>query len=215
MTEVVSIGSDGATAVRAALERTIHTGGVALFPADGLYGLACDPLNASAIARVHELKGRDDGKPSAVMYLSPLVMRELIGSFGPRTREAVSALLPGAFTVVVANSEHRYPLACREDPERLGVRLIKGPLAGARCVLFQTSANRSGGPAPARFDGVDPAIAGSVDLAIDGGELTGMPSTVLDLTAIEHGGGWSLLREGAVPGDEVERLLDEAGLDRV
>ena len=47
-------------------------------------------------------------------------------------------------TLVVANPEHRYPLACREDPERLGVRLIGGPLAGAMCPLFQTSANLSG-----------------------------------------------------------------------
>ena len=64
---------------------------MALFPADGLYGLACDPLNAEAIARIHAIKGRDDGKPSAVMYFSPLIMRELIGSMGERTREAVAA----------------------------------------------------------------------------------------------------------------------------
>ena len=57
-------------------------------------------------------------------------------------------------TLVVANPEHRYPLACREDAERLGVRLIDGPLAGAMCPLFQTSANLSGEPAPARFDDV-------------------------------------------------------------
>jgi len=214
MSEVVSIAGDGEAAARSALERTIHSGGIALFPADGLYGLACDPLSTAAIERVHALKGRDDGKPSAVMYLSPLVMRELVGSFGPRTREAVGALLPGPLTLVVANPERRYPLACREDPERLGVRLIAGPLAGARCVLFQTSANRSGEPAPSRFADVDPVIAGGVDLAIDGGELTGEPSTVLDLTAIEDGGDWSLLREGAVSLNEVETLLAEAGLDR-
>ena len=214
MSEVVSIAGDGEAAVRSALERTIHSGGVALFPADGLYGLACDPLNGAAIERVHAVKGRDDGKPSAVMYLSPLVMRELVGSFGPRTREAVGALLPGPLTLVVANPERRYPLACREDPERLGVRLIAGPLAGARCVFFQTSANRSGEPAPSQFADVDPVIAGGVDLAIDGGELTGLPSTVLDLTAIEEGGGWGLLREGALPLAEVETLLADAGLDR-
>ena len=54
-------------------------------------------------------------------------------SLGPRTREAVAALLPGPVTLVVANPERRYPLACREDPERLGVRLIDGP-AGRRDV---------------------------------------------------------------------------------
>ena len=64
------------------------------------------------------------------MYFSPLAMRELLAGLGPRTRDAVGALLPGPVTLVVANPERRYPLACREDPERLGVRLIEGPLAG-------------------------------------------------------------------------------------
>lgn len=213
MSRLVSIERDGSAVARAALERTVHSGGVALFPADGLYGLACDPLRAGAIARIHELKGRDNGKSSAVMYLSPLIMRELVGSLGPRTREAVGALLPGAVTLVIANPERRYPLACREDPERLGVRLIDGPLAGARCVLFQTSANRSGAEAPARLADADPVLAEAVDLAIDGGELTGQPSTVVDLTAIEAGGGWRLLREGAVLRADLAHLIAETGID--
>jgi len=199
VTAVVSIADDGAAAAVAALEACIGDGGVAVFPADGLYGLACDPLRAASIDRVHRIKGRDDGKPSAVMYFAPLAMRELLSGLGERSRDAVAALLPGAVTLVLANPEHRYPLACREDPERLGVRLIEGPLSGARCPIFQTSANRSGRPAPSRFADVDPAILAAADLAIDGGELTGMPSTVVDLTAIEVGGAWTILREGAVP----------------
>ena len=200
MSEVVSIERDGGDAARSALERCIAAGGVAVFPADGLYGLACDPLDAAAIERIHRIKGRDDGKPSAVMYFSPLAMRELVDGLGPRTREAVGALLPGPVTLVVANPERRYPLACREDPERLGVRLIGGPLAGAMCPIFQTSANLSGEPAPASFADVPAAIVDAVDLAIDGGELTGLPSTVVDITAIDDGGEWEVLREGGSRG---------------
>lgn len=208
MSERVSIAADGSAAVRAALERTIHGGGVALFPADGLYGLACDPLRADAIARIHEIKGRDDGKPSAVMYLSPLLMRELLPSMGERTREAVGLLLPGPVTLVIANPERRYPLACREDAERLGLRLIGGPLAGANVAMFQTSANVSGEPAPGAFADVPPQIVDAVDLAIDGGALTGSPSTVVDVTAIEDGGGWSILREGAMDAAAVREALE-------
>jgi L-threonylcarbamoyladenylate synthase len=213
MSRVVSIERDGSDAARAALESCILGGGVAVFPADGLYGLACDPLNAKAIERIHSIKGRDDGKPSAVLYFSGLQMRELFGSLGPRTREALGALLPGALTLVVANPEHRYPLACREDPERLGLRLLAGPLEGARCALFQTSANRSGEPAPFRFEGIDAAVVEAVDVAIDGGELAGSPSTVVDLTEIEGGGGWSVLRVGAVEPAELERLLAAISVD--
>ena len=212
MADLLSIERDGAAAARTALERCVLAGGVAVFPADGLYGLACDPLRAEAIARIHAIKGRDDGKPSAVMYFSPLAMRELLAGLGERSRAAVAALLPGPLTLVLANPEHRYPLACRADPDRLGVRLIAGPLAGASCPIFQTSANRSGEPAASRFADLDPDVLAGADLAIDGGDLTGLPSTVVDLTAIEDGGGWRVLREGAVPAAELEERLREAGL---
>jgi L-threonylcarbamoyladenylate synthase len=207
MSELVSIEQDGSAAARFALEHCIASGGVAVFPADGLYGLACDPLDAAAIARIHAIKERDDGRPSAVLYFSPLAMRELVEGRGTRTREAMAALLPGPVTLVVANPEHRYPLACREDPERLGVRLVSGPLQGAMCPLFQTSANRSGEPAPASFEDIGAEILAAVDLAIDGGPLTGLPSTVVDITRIDAGEGWEVLREGGMSlGDLASRL---------
>jgi L-threonylcarbamoyladenylate synthase len=207
VTEVVSIEDDGAERARDKLERCITMGGVAVFPADGLYGLACDPLNPAAIERIHRIKGRDDGKPSAVLHFSPLAMRELVEGLGPRTRKAAGALLPGPVTLVVSNPQRCYPLACREDPERLGVRLIGGPLAGAMCPILQTSANLSGEPAPARFDEVPDEILAAVDLAIDNGALAGAPSTVVDLTAFDENGEWSVLREGGLGRTELASLL--------
>jgi L-threonylcarbamoyladenylate synthase len=207
VTETIRLRSGEADVARKALERTIATGGVAVFPADGLYGLACDPLDAGAIAKIHRLKGRDDGKPSAVMYFSPLAIRELVSQLGPRTKAAVSALMPGPVTLVVANPQRRYPLACRQDPEQLGIRLIGGSLAGTMCPIFQTSANLSGEPAPAHFEDVPESIRDGADLAIDGGELPGLPSTVVDITAIEEDGGWRILRDGALsPGDLASKL---------
>jgi L-threonylcarbamoyladenylate synthase len=192
------------------LDACVLRGGVAVFPADGLYGLACDPADAAAIARIHEMKGRDDGKPSAVMFFSPLAMRELISTVGPRTRDAMAALLPGPVTLVVANPAGLYPLACREDRARLGIRLIDGPLAGAAAAIFQTSANRSGEPAPSRFDDIDPRVLAAADVALDGGELTGLPSTVVDVTGIEDGGEPVILREGALSSEEALRRLEPA-----
>jgi L-threonylcarbamoyladenylate synthase len=211
VTEVVSIAEGGAERARSALERCIAEGGVAIFPADGLYGLACDPLDEVAITRIHLMKGRDDGKSSAVLYFSPLAMRELVESLGPRTREAVGALLPGPVTLVLANPRRRYPLACREDPERLGVRLIGGPLGGVMCPIFQTSANLSGKPAPSRLSEVPAAIVAAADLAIDGGALTGLPSTVVDITAIDSGGEWEVLREGGFSLGDLSSRLSRLG----
>ena len=214
MAEIVSIAEDGALTARTKLEQCVLAGGVAIFPADGLYGLACDPANTRAIERIHALKGRDEGKPSAVMFFSPLAMRELVATLGPRTRDAMAALLPGPVTLVVANPEHRYPLACRDAPERLGIRLIEGPLSGAGVALFQTSANRSGEPPPAAFSDVDPALVAEVDLAIDGGALPGQPSTVVDVSGIESGEEPRVLREGAVGAAEVSGLLASLSSER-
>lgn len=207
MSGVVSIDRNGADAARLALERCVGEGGVAIFPADTLYGLACDPLNAAAVKRIDKIKGRDEGKSSAVMYFSPLAMRELVSGLGSRTRDAIGALLPGSATLVVANPQRRYPLACREDPERLGIRLIEGPLTGVMTPILQTSANPSGVTPPTSFGEIDEGILGAVDLAIDAGELLGAPSTVVDVTQIDKKGGWTILREGALSSQEVERAL--------
>lgn len=213
MTELVRLRSGEADVARKALERCISGGGVAVFPSDGLYGLACDPLDAGAIAKIHRLKGRDDGKSSAVMYFSPLAIRELLAGLGPRTKAVASALLPGPVTLVVANPQRRYALACRQDPERLGIRLIGGPLAGTMCPVFQTSANLSGEPAPGRFEDVPESIVAGADLAIDGGELPGLPSTVIDVAAIDQDGSWRILRDGAVSPGDVTSALASVGLD--
>jgi L-threonylcarbamoyladenylate synthase len=207
MTEVVSIEHDGPDAARSALERTVGEGGVAIFPADTLYGLACDPVDPRGVERIHSIKGRDEGKPSAVMYFSPLAMRELVAGLGERSRQAVSELLPGPVTLVIANPERRYPLASRDDPETLGVRLIAGPLSGAMTPIFQTSANRSGDPPPRSFDDIDDQVLAGADVAIDGGELIGAPSTVVDLTELDTTGRWEVLREGALPRGVIEGIL--------
>jgi L-threonylcarbamoyladenylate synthase len=211
MTEVVSVEGDGAEAARIALEECVWDGGVAIFPADTLYGLACDPLSEAGVKRIHRIKGRDAGKPSAVMYFAPLAMRELLAGLGPRTLEAVGAVLPGPVTLVVANPERRYPLASGGDPGRLGVRLIEGPLAGMPLPVLQTSANSSGYPAPSSFEQIDAEIVEAADLAIDGGGLGGSPSTVVDVAEIDSGGDWRILRAGAMPAEEVDRLLSAVG----
>ena len=120
-------------------------------------------------------------------------------------------LLPGPVTLVLANPERRYPLACREDPERLGVRLIEGPLAGAMTPIFQTSANHTGATPPRSFEEIDDQVLAAAELAIDGGELIGAPSTVVDLAELDSGGRWEVLREGALPRGVIDRILSDTG----
>jgi L-threonylcarbamoyladenylate synthase len=194
----VTAGADAA-----ALAACIAGGGVAVFPADTVYGLACDPEDAAAVERLYALKGRPPAKPAAVMFFDLAPLEPL----PPRTRRALEQLLPGGLTVLLPNPEHRFPLACGPDPDTLGLRIPDLPgLAGAPPVL-QSSANLAGGPDARRLDDVPPRIRDGADLVIDGGDLPGTPSTVLDLRAYESGGAWSVIRAGAVPVQDIERVL--------
>jgi len=161
-------------------DECIRAGGVVLFPADTVYGLACDPGNEEAIERMYALKGRPREKRSALMYFSVDDVPDL--------PPAACKLLPGPVTVVLSDGR--------------GIRVPDGPRLGSVPVL-QTSANPSGGPDPRRLDDVDAAIRDGVDLEIDGGELPGSPSTVVDLSGEEP----RILREGAVPADRIRALL--------
>jgi L-threonylcarbamoyladenylate synthase len=76
--------------------------------------------------------------------------------------------------------------------------------------VLQSSANRTGGPDARTLDEVPAAIRREADLVLDGGELAGTPSTVLDLRDYEERGGWAILREGAVPSDAVARAVEES-----
>jgi L-threonylcarbamoyladenylate synthase len=179
-------------------ERCIAGGGVAVFPADTVYGLACDPESEPAVARLYELKGRPPDKPAAVMFFARELALAAI-ELGPRTRALLERLLPGGVTVLVPNPARRFPLACGPDPETLGLRVPALPaLAAVTVPVLQSSANHAGGPDARRLEDVPEDIRAGADLVLDGGELAGTPSTVVDLRGYEAGE-WQIVREGAVP----------------
>jgi L-threonylcarbamoyladenylate synthase len=194
------------------LEACIAAGGVALFYADTVYGLACDPESPDAVRRLYALKGRAPRKPSAVMWFSRGAALAALPELGGRTRGLLEQLLPGGVTALVPNVRRRFPLACGPDPDTLGIRVPDVPaLATVPRPVLQSSANPAGGDDPRRLADVDPAIRAGADLVLDGGELVGLPSTVLDLRAFEARGEWSIVREGLVPASAIAAALGTLG----
>lgn len=194
---------------RDALERCMLTGGVAIFPADTVYGLACDPNNREAVQRLYALKNRDLAKPSAVMFFDLEHAFMALPELGARTRGAMTELLPGGVTFLLPNPNGHFPLACGGDPSALGVRVpAVDSLAGVAMPVLQSSANLAGGPDPTSVSDVPESIRGAVDLVIDSGPLPGTPSTVIDVRDFEDSGEWRVIREGAVPSATVAEALD-------
>ena len=193
-------------------ERCISVGGVALFPADTVYGLATEPDSREGVARLYALKGRQPDRPAAVMFFRRELALAALPELGPRTRGALERLLPGGLTLVLPNPARRFPLACGPAPERLGIRVPQlgpelAPLASVDWPVLQSSANPSGGRDARRVDQVDERIRRGVDLVLDGGELPGTPSTVVDLSHYEEDGSFEVLREGAVPRADLAAAL--------
>ena len=187
----------------------VRAGGVVVFPADTVYGLACDPAVAAAVERVYALKGRPADKPAAVMFFAPARALAALPELGARTRAALAALLPGALTLLLANPRRRFPLACGPDPATLGLRVPELPaLARVSVPVLQTSANRAGGPDARRLADVPEEIRAGADLVIDGGELPGTPSTVVDLRRYEETGRWAVTRAGMVASATIASVLD-------
>src|SRR5918999_1641605 len=93
-------------------ERCISVGGVALFPADTVYGLATEPDSREGVYRLYRLKGRRPDRPAAVMFFQLELALAALPELGVRTRTAVERLLPGPLTLLLPNQARRYPLAC-------------------------------------------------------------------------------------------------------
>jgi L-threonylcarbamoyladenylate synthase len=193
----------------AAFERCMAVGGFAVFPADTVYGLACDPDAKETVQRLHLLKRRPMDKPSAVMFFDAELALETLAELEPAVRAAARKLPPGAVTLLVPNPAHRFPLACGADPGTLGLRVPKldTELRSVRWPVLQTSANFAGRPDPRRLQDVPVGLRDSAELVLDGGELPGTPSTVIDLRDYANSGEYAIVRQGLLPADEVASRL--------
>lgn len=193
-------------------ERCIAVGGIAVFPADTVYGLACEPDSKEAVQRLYMLKRRRPDKPAAVMFFALDLALAALPELGPRTGAALRALLPGAVTLLLANPARRFALACGGEPDTLGLRVPAWPpalaaLADVRWPVLQSSANAAGAPDARTLAEVPEFMRTHTDLVLDGGELPGTPSTVVDLRAYELDGRWSIVRAGTVPQEEIAAAL--------
>jgi L-threonylcarbamoyladenylate synthase len=186
----------------------LRAGQPVVLPFDTVYGLAAEPHDEASTRRLYELKGRPARQPTALVAGSIDALQALL----PELDMTLAwHLLPGPLTLVVPNPAHRFAWLTGETPDKLGVRVPE--LTGAtRAILDEvgavvaTSANRPGEPDPRRLAEVPPEIRTGAAAVVDAGELPGTPSSVVDVTGAEP----RILRDGAVPADEVLRRLEAA-----
>jgi L-threonylcarbamoyladenylate synthase len=182
-----------------------------VIPTDTVYGLACDPYRQGAVERLAQVKRRTPEQPVALVAASVDALFDCLPELPGRLRLVASELLPGPYTLVLQNPAERFPWLSGNRPDTLGVRVPA--MTGVAQTLLETvgsvaatSANLHGASDPRRVEDLAPEVVAEA-VVVDGGELPGTPSTVLDLTGDEP----RVLREGAVPAQEalghVHRLL--------
>ncbi len=188
----------------------LRAGRLVVIPTDTVYGLAADGASEPAARALYAAKGRARAQPTALLFSSVDEIDARLPELPARAKTAVRALLPGPLTLVVPNPKRRFGWLNAERPDALGLRVpavsgASGAVLAALGVLVATSANLPGGRDPRRIEDVPPAIRAAADALVDGGELPGAPSTVLDLTGTRP----VVLRAGAVAEKEVlARLTD-------
>jgi L-threonylcarbamoyladenylate synthase len=175
----------------------IKAGKAAIIPTDTVYGLVTTPYRSDPVLRLSKLKGRPESQPTALMAASLDLLFECVPELRGRAGRIAGELLPGPYTLILVNPARRFRWLCGATPEKIGVRVpILPPESQAvldRVVaVAATSANLTGGPEPRSLADVPEELLAQCT-ALDGGELAGEPSTVIDFTGPEP----VVLREGA------------------
>ncbi len=182
--------------------RVLRRGGLAIYPTETLYALGADALNPAALRRLIEVKGREPGKPIAVLIGDDAMLEQLAAELPTQARELSRRFWPGPLTLVLRPREGVSPLLTGGGG--IGVRLSSHPMATAlvRALgrpVTAPSANPAGMPPPRRIDAAHAYFGERVDYYLDGGLLPGEPaSTVVDVRD-----GMRILRAGAIATDDL------------
>ena len=186
----------------------IQAGQPVILPTDTVYGLCASPYRQDPVLRVYRLKSRPESQPAALLCSDLDMLFECVPELRGRAGLVARALLPGPYTLVLPNPARRYRWLTGMKPDAIGIRVpvLEGDAAEVMSrvgAVLATSANLHGESDPARLDDVPESIRAACGAVVDGGELPGTSSTVIDFTDLEP----AVLREGVAPAaDALERV---------
>ena len=188
----------------------IQQGGLVAFPTETVYGLGADALNAEAVAKVYEAKGRPSDNPMIVH----IARASDIGQLTPMLSEEIVNLIdnfwPGPLTLVL-KKKAGVPDRTTGGLDTVAVRMPDSEAAlelirAADCPIAAPSANISGRPSPTRASDVIADMDGRIDAVIEGDDCrVGIESTVLDMT----GDAPVILRPGIITAEDIEAVLNK------
>jgi L-threonylcarbamoyladenylate synthase len=208
--EVLHLNAENIEQCAAQAAAVLRAGGVILYPTDTLYGLGADAFSDEAVAKVYEIKKRDEHKPMHCV-VADMTMAETYAELDGRARVLAEQFLPGALTIVVRKKPD-VVTGIGKGIETLGIRIPENAFCLSLAHAFgkpytTTSANLSNAPQGRRLDHILAQLgthAHLIDLVVDAGELPmRLPSTIVDISAAKP----NILREGMISARQIGEAL--------
>ena len=211
ITQVLS-PSEGAICEAAKL---IFEGELVGFPTETVYGLGANALDAEAVQKIFDAKGRPGDNPlivhiSHIQHLAPLVRERPSAA----AKALIDAYWPGPMTLIFPKST-LVPAAVTAGLDTVAVRMPSHPVARrlievSALPIAAPSANRSGRPSPTTAKHVLEDMSGRIPLILDGGPCqVGLESTVIDVTGCVP----RVLRPGGITPEMIARVAGNVEVD--
>lgn len=192
----------------------IKAGHVLGMPTDTFYGLAADPFNLRAVDRVYDIKSRSRHKPLSLLIESVDQAEELARPLPEGFYKLARKFWPGPLTIIV-QAASRLPLKVTANTGNVALRVPSAtiPIAvikSAGIPITATSANLSGAVECTTAEQVRDQLQERISIIVDGGTSPrDIASTIVDLSA--DNGDWRVIREGAIPTQEISQLFSQQG----
>ena len=212
-TKLYDLETDPFEASIAEAGKVIARGGIVVFPTETVYGLGADAMNAGAVAKIFEAKGRPGDNP-LIVHVSDLAQVEtLVKAVPEKAKRLAEAFWPGPLTLIMARSD-RVPDRVTAGLSTVAVRYPSHPAAralidAAGTPIAAPSANISGRPSPTKSTHVLEDMIGKVDaILIDADTEVGLESTVMDMTSEPP----TMLRPGGITAGQIEAVIGKINL---
>ncbi len=210
--DIIDIKKSAALIQNAA--QILRRGGTVAFPTETVYGLGANALDAEAVAKIFEAKGRPSDNPLIVHISEKEALFQLTDSVSEVARALIDAFWPGPLTLVLPKRS-TVPACVTAGLDTVAVRMPSHPVARALIEasgipVAAPSANLSGKPSPTDADHVIHDLSGRVDAIVCGKPSdVGLESTVLDVT----GSVPMILRPGGVTREDIIRCVGMCDVD--
>ncbi|SES82571.1 translation factor SUA5 [Natronincola peptidivorans] len=194
--------------------KILREGGTVAFPTETVYGLGANALEAEAVKKIFEAKGRPSDNPLIVHIARMEEVKSLAKELSEDALRVMEAFWPGPLTVVL-NKKEVVPTVITAGLQTVAIRMPAHPIAKklialAEVPLAAPSANISGKPSPTRGEHVVEDLDGRVDGIIMGGSChVGVESTVLDMTGEIP----TILRPGGITREMLLQVLERVEVD--